>query len=217
MSAKGLNAVSNGSKAAKSIKKSRAKTKPRVKPKAKLHHNIKARQTVKPKATAKSRPKAKPKVNSKAKLHHNLKAKKKSNAKATAKNKGKSSSSKKTSGAKFNNEDTLKEHHRKHGGEFKNAYSNKEEYLGGANTVMNKGTKVEYWYSPKKKDGRSGKKELRTGYVKFMGNNKKGKAKFEFVGTNLKGEITTYHVKRGEELYRLLNGSKKINVINPKK
>ncbi|OBW59802.1 hypothetical protein A9986_01120 [Solibacillus silvestris] len=36
-------------------------------------------------------------------------------------------------------------------------------------------------------------------YVKFMGNNKNGKAKFEFVGTNNNGDITTYHTQSGKK------------------
>jgi len=32
-----------------------------------------------------------------------------------------------------------------------------------------------------------------------MGNNKNGKAKFEFVGTNNNGDITTYHTQSGKK------------------
>lgn len=117
---------------------------------------------------------------------------------------------KKVSGLKFSDVEKLENHFTKHGGEFKGAYSNVDEYLKGANDVIKNGEKVQYNYPLK-----DGTTELRTGYVKFMGNTSKGKAKFEFVGTNLSGDITTYHVKRGEDIYKLLNGSKHINVINP--
>ncbi|EJL7573297.1 hypothetical protein NMY88_002358, partial [Listeria monocytogenes] len=117
---------------------------------------------------------------------------------------------KESSGLKFDDIEKLENHFTKHGGEFKGAYSNINEYLKGANNVIKNGEKVQYNYTLK-----DGTTELRTGYVKFMGNTSKGKAKFEFVGTNLSGDITTYHVKRGEDVYKLLNGNKHINVINP--
>ncbi|WP_439444043.1 T7SS effector LXG polymorphic toxin [Listeria aquatica] len=117
---------------------------------------------------------------------------------------------KKVSGHKFGDVEKLENHFSKHGGEFKGLYSNADEYLQGANDVIRNGEKVQYYYPLK-----NGTTELRTGYVKFMGNSSKGKAKFEFVGTNLSGDITTYHVKRGEDVYKLLNGNKRINVINP--
>jgi len=71
---------------------------------------------------------------------------------------------------------------------------------------MKNGTKVQYNY----------KGEVRNGYVKFMGNNSKGQAKFEFVGTNASGEITTYHVESGKTFWKMLNG-KNIPEINPVK
>ncbi|MEK5236165.1 hypothetical protein NST99_10755 [Paenibacillus sp. FSL L8-0470] len=104
----------------------------------------------------------------------------------------------------------LEGHYEKHGGEFKGSYKNADEYLQGANDVMNGGTKVQYEYKLK-----NGTVETRTGYVKFMGNNQKDEAKFEFVGTNNNGNITTYHVKRGEDLWKLLNGNKHDKIINP--
>ncbi|MGX7150185.1 T7SS effector LXG polymorphic toxin [Enterococcus ureasiticus] len=112
--------------------------------------------------------------------------------------------------AEFGDAKKLNDHFTKHGGEFKGLYSNADEYLDGARHVMKNGEKVQYNYTLK-----DGTVELRTGYVKFMGNSGKGKAKFEFVGTNLAGDITTYHVKRGEDIYKLLNGNKHINIINP--
>ncbi|WP_246628075.1 hypothetical protein [Paenibacillus oenotherae] len=110
----------------------------------------------------------------------------------------------------FANRELLEGHYEKHGGEFKGSYKNADEYLQGANDVMNGGTKVQYEYKLK-----NGTVETRTGYVKFMGNTQKGEAKFEFVGTNTNGDITTYHVKRGEDLWKLLNGNKHDKSINP--
>jgi hypothetical protein len=49
-----------------------------------------------------------------------------------------------------------------------------------------------------------------------MGNNAKGIAKFEFVGTNTAGEITTYHIESGKTFWKMLNGEN-IPVINPAK
>lgn len=48
-----------------------------------------------------------------------------------------------------------------------------------------------------------------------MGNSRKGEAKFEFVRTNANGDVTTYHVKRGEDLWKLLNNNKRDKTINP--
>jgi hypothetical protein len=76
--------------------------------------------------------------------------------------------------------------------------------------VIAGGTKVQYEYTLK-----NGTVETRVGYVKYMGNTKKGELKFEFVGTNNDGKITTYHVKRGEDLWKLLNGNKHDKTINP--
>lgn len=70
--------------------------------------------------------------------------------------------------------------------------------------MIKNGIKVKYNY----------KGEIRTGYVKFMGNSRNGKAKFEFVGTNNKGEITTYHTESGKKIWKTING-KNIPVINP--
>lgn len=114
--------------------------------------------------------------------------------------------------AVFGDIQKLNDHFVKHGGEFKGLYSNADDYLDGARYVMNTGDKVQYAYSLK-----NGTTEIRTGYIRFMGNSGKGKAKFEFVGTNLAGDITTYHVKRGEDIYKLLNGNKRLNIINPMK
>ncbi|PCK19766.1 transposase [Bacillus pumilus] len=98
----------------------------------------------------------------------------------------------------------LEGHFDKHGKEFLGLYKNANEYLEGAKAVINSGIKVKYQY----------KGEIRTGYVKFMGNNKNGKAKFEFVGTNHKNEITTYHTQSGKKIWKTINGEN-IPVINP--
>ncbi|MEC1259578.1 hypothetical protein P9D34_03785 [Bacillus swezeyi] len=65
-------------------------------------------------------------------------------------------------------------HFKKHGGEFQDLYRNADEYLDGARDVVKNDIKVEYKY----KDG------IRIDYVRFMGNSRRGEAKFEFVGTN---------------------------------
>ncbi|WP_276917727.1 hypothetical protein [Aneurinibacillus aneurinilyticus] len=98
----------------------------------------------------------------------------------------------------------LEGHYEKHGNEFGGTYKNADEYLKGAQNVIKNGIKVQYDY----------KGETRTGYVKFMGNNRDGKAKFEFVGTNNNGEITTYHTQSGKKFWKTING-KNIPVINP--
>ena len=106
----------------------------------------------------------------------------------------------------FADEAKLAGHFNKHGTEFKGAYSTAEEYLQGARDVMESGTKVSYQYGD----------EVRTGYVKFMGNTQKGVAKFEFVGTNNAGQITTYHVESGKDFWKMLNNGQNIPVITPK-
>ncbi len=108
----------------------------------------------------------------------------------------------------FASRDLLESHFEKHAvknNEFFGAYKNADEYLQGARDIMSSGTKVGYQY----------KGETRTGYVKFMGNSRMGEAKFEFVGTNAIGNVTTYHVKRGEDLWKLLNNNKRDKIINP--
>ncbi|MEG0667886.1 MAG: RHS repeat-associated core domain-containing protein [Clostridium sp.] len=105
----------------------------------------------------------------------------------------------------FSSRDLLEGHYSKHGNEFGGLYNNADEYLQGAKNVMDNGYKVQYEY----------KGEIRNGYMSFMGNNRKGLAKFEFVGTNNRGDITTYHAKSGKELWKLLNGSSTDKTINP--
>ncbi len=89
----------------------------------------------------------------------------------------------------------LESHYAKHGHEFNGLYQSADDYLAGANNVIKHGTKVNYLY----------KGEIRTGYAQFFGNSaKNGMAKFAFVGTNNSGFITTFHVERSKELFRLL-------------
>lgn len=83
--------------------------------------------------------------------------------------------------------------------------NNADEYMQGARDVMSNDTKVGYQY----------KGETRTGYVKFMGNSRKGESPFEFVGTNSNGDVKTYHVKCGEDIWTLLNNNKRDKAINP--
>jgi hypothetical protein len=104
----------------------------------------------------------------------------------------------------FANRDKLEGHFDKHGGEFGGLYKNADDYLKGAKEVIENGIKVEYEY----------KGEIRTGFVKFRGNNKNGKAKFEFVGANNNGDITTYHIQRGKKFWKTINGEN-TPVINP--
>ncbi|MFD2131017.1 T7SS effector LXG polymorphic toxin [Pseudogracilibacillus auburnensis] len=108
----------------------------------------------------------------------------------------------------FASRDLLESHYEKHAvknNEFHGDYNNADEYMQGARDVMSSGTKVRYQY----------RGETRTGYVRFMGNSRKGEAKFEFVGTNANGDVTTYHVKRGKDLWKLLNNNKRDKTINP--
>ena len=98
--------------------------------------------------------------------------------------------------ATFASEEKLLSHFDKHGGEFKGIFNTADEYLQGAQDVMQNGYKVEYAY----------KGEIRTGYVQFMGNNSKGNAKFAFVGTNNEGYITTFHTESGKSFWKMLNG-----------
>ena len=112
----------------------------------------------------------------------------------------------KYSDAVFASQDKLISHYDKHGAEFKGLYNSADEYLQGARDVMNNGYKVEYSY----------KGETRIGFVQFMGNNSKGKAKFAFVGTNNEGYITTFHTESGKTFWKLLNNGENIPVINPK-
>ncbi|PNA01249.1 type IV secretion protein Rhs, partial [Pseudomonas sp. FW305-BF6] len=103
----------------------------------------------------------------------------------------------------FGSDEKLTGHFEKHGAEFK-AMSN-EEYLLTARGVVNQGTRVEYLY----------KGELRAGYIQLMGTNRKGEAKFAFVGTNTNDEITTLHTKSGKEFWRTINGNARDKTVRP--
>ena len=106
-----------------------------------------------------------------------------------------------TRGASFANKAKLNSHFIKHGREF--GANSAKEYLNIARGVMKDEIKVTYKY----------KGNNRTGYVQFMGNNKKGQAKFAFVGTNSKGQITTLHTKSGKDVWKTLNGNAKDKII----
>ena len=106
-------------------------------------------------------------------------------------------------GAGFTDEAKLFSHFEKHGAEF--GAKSADDYLDLARQVMSEGDKVKYLY----------KGETRTGFVQFMGNTRKGKAKFAFVGTNSAGEITTLHTKRGKDLWKTLNQDAADKTIRP--
>jgi pyocin large subunit-like protein len=103
----------------------------------------------------------------------------------------------------FADQSKLIDHFEKHGAEF--GVKSADEYLTLARNVMQDGTKVQYVY----------KGETRTGFVQLMGNNRKGQAKFAFVGTNGQGQITTLHTKSGKDFWKTLNGNAKDKVIRP--
>jgi len=94
--------------------------------------------------------------------------------------------------------------------EFNGAYKTADEYLQGALDVVDNGAPVKYSY----------KGEERTGFVRFAGTSKPkgskpyGDAKFEFVGTNNDGHITTYHIE-SKDFWKMLNGDKHHKVIYP--
>ena len=104
----------------------------------------------------------------------------------------------------FSSEQKLQSHFEKHGGEFKGLFNSPEEYLNGARETISNGYNVSYKY----------KGELREGFLQFMGNTKKGEAKFAFVGTNQQGNTTTFHTESGKSFWKMLNGDN-IPVITP--
>ena len=78
----------------------------------------------------------------------------------------------------FKTNQDLESHFSKHGKEFENLYSNSQEYLQGANYVVNNGT-----YVPEM-----------NGYLKFYGAN--GHANYAFVGLTQNGAyITTFSIR----------------------
>jgi len=105
----------------------------------------------------------------------------------------------------FAGESKLLAHFEKHGAEF--GAKSADEYLSTAHQVMQNGNKVKYLY----------KGETRNGFVQLMGTNRKGQSKFAFVGTNSKGQITTFHTKSGKDFWKTLNGNAKDKTIRPVK
>ncbi|PMZ18513.1 MULTISPECIES: RHS repeat domain-containing protein, partial [unclassified Pseudomonas] len=103
----------------------------------------------------------------------------------------------------FGSEEKLEGHYEKHGSEF--GATSKEEYLLITRDVVNQGTRVEYKYQG----------EIRAGYLLLMGNNRRGDAKFAFVGTNKNQEITTLHTKSGKDFWRTINGDAQDKVVRP--
>jgi len=108
-------------------------------------------------------------------------------------------------GPSFASPKLLRDHFTKHGKEFRGMYKDSFEYLEGARELMRTGTKVEYLY----------KGETRIGYVRYAGNSSKGVAKFDFVGTNNAGNITTYHIESGKDFWKMLNKGNNIQNITP--
>ena len=105
----------------------------------------------------------------------------------------------------FNSEQKLMEHFQKHGDEFNNLYSNPKEYLEGANDVIRNGIEIEIQY----------RGESTRAFVRFMGNDSRGNAKFEFVGISSEGNIATYHTKSGKDFWKKVNNGEFIKNINP--
>ena len=97
--------------------------------------------------------------------------------------------------ASFADEAKLLGHFENHGAEF--GVKTADDYLNVGHDIMEQGIKVNYLY----------KGETRTGFVKFMGNTRKGNAKFGFVGTNTEGHITTIHIESGKSFWKMLNGN----------
>jgi len=104
--------------------------------------------------------------------------------------------------AKFSSKNKLVEHFEKHGKKF--GSKSAEECLKVGQDIMKTGYKVKYSYGG----------QLRTGYVSLTGTNRKGQAKFGFVGTNANGNITTIHTKSGKDFWRTLNGNPKDKTIH---
>lgn len=118
----------------------------------------------------------------------------------------------------FASRNLLEDHFAKHAIEFKGVFNNTDEYLAGAHDVMKNGIKVAYDY----------KGEMRVGYVRFAGTTsgkpiiddirQPGVAKFELVGTNNQGNITTYHIERSENrFWKMLNGNSNNRIVTPYK
>lgn len=108
--------------------------------------------------------------------------------------------------ARFADEQKLMDHFNKHGREF--GARTPEEYLQIAQDIIRSGQRVEYFYKPAK--------EIRVGYVQFMGNTSKGNAKFGFVGTNPEGVVTTLHTESGKSFWKMLNNDPLEKIIRKK-
>ena len=86
----------------------------------------------------------------------------------------------------FKTNQELEAHFSKHGREFGGLYNNSQEYLKGANYVMNNGT-----YVPEM-----------NGYIRFFGAN--GGANYAFVGLTRDGVyITTFSVRSVDSLSKI--------------
>ena len=86
----------------------------------------------------------------------------------------------------FKSSQELDDHFIKHGNEFGGLYKNSQEYLDGANYVINNGT-----YVPEM-----------NGYVRFFGAN--GRANYAFVGLTRNGaNITTFSVRSVKSLTKI--------------
>lgn len=84
----------------------------------------------------------------------------------------------------FESQAKLEEHFAKHGNQFNGLYSNPQEYLQGANYVINNGTFVP---------------EM-NGYVRFFGTGRRG-AEYAFVGlTHDATHITTFGIRNIKSL-----------------
>ncbi|MDQ0017859.1 hypothetical protein J2W23_006280, partial [Variovorax boronicumulans] len=100
-------------------------------------------------------------------------------------------------GAVFASDAKLIGHFEKHGGEFASVgVSSPYGYLQMGREIMDAGVPVSYFYTPAN--------EMRTGYVSFMRNSKKGEALFGFAGTDADGFVTTIHTKSRTEFFELL-------------
>ena len=88
----------------------------------------------------------------------------------------------------FDSAENLLDHFTKHNSQFGDMFTSVDEYLEGANYVINNGQYVS---------------EL-NGYIRFLGNG--GKATYAFVGLKNAGQyISTFHVKSVRELSKILS------------
>lgn len=104
--------------------------------------------------------------------------------------------------ATFANPQLLASHFLKHQREFKGSYTSAEDYLKGAQQVIQYGKQINYQYK--------GKEHI--GYFKPF-NKIPNKALYEFVGTSKKGHIATYHVRSEKKLYLLCENFAKNKIL----